>query len=360
MSQIRNWAANGLVGGLACVAFLHIAKAEAGTERVVYSFCRQENCTDGREPLAGLVNVHDTLYGTTVYGSKNGLGAGTVFSVNPQTGAERVVHVFRYLYKGVEPYAGLINVHGKLYGTTENGGGGGGTVFSVNPRTGAENVVASFEGEAISYPYAGLIDVDGVLYGTTQQGGTDGWCANNDDGCGTVFSVDPKTGMAQVVHAFQNNNTDGQAPAAGLVDVDGTLYGTTVLEGAGAYNEGDAGTVFSVNPKTGAEALVYSFCSQPYCADGANPLAGLINVHGILYGTTVNGGNRCSNGTCGTVFSFDPKTGTEKAVYSFCSQQNCADGRNPVASLVDVGGVLYGTTRGDFPNGIGNVFAVTP
>jgi uncharacterized repeat protein (TIGR03803 family) len=78
-----------------------------------------------------------------------------------------------------------------------------------------------------------------------------------------------------------------------------SLYGTTEQGGAYGY-----GTVFKVDPKTGAESVVYSFCSGGgTCADGAYPWAGsLINVSGTLYGTTSSGGKI----GVGTVFKIVP------------------------------------------------------
>jgi hypothetical protein len=61
--------------------------------------------------------------------------------------------------------------------------------------------------------------------------------------------------------------------------------------------------VFSVNPDTGAETVLYSFCSRQNCTDGAFPEAGLIDLAGTLYGVTLSGGTGpCING-CGTVFA---------------------------------------------------------
>jgi uncharacterized repeat protein (TIGR03803 family) len=75
---------------------------------------------------------------------------------------------------------------------------------------------------------------------------------------------------------------DGSSPSAGLINVNGTLYGTTYS--GGAYN--DNGTVFSVS-RSGKEKVLYSF--RPG-TDGARPLAGLLDVNGTLYGTTYEGG----------------------------------------------------------------------
>jgi uncharacterized repeat protein (TIGR03803 family) len=67
--------------------------------------------------------------------------------------------------------------------------------------------------------------------------------------------------------------------------VNGKLYGTTLAGGVFGY-----GTSFSVDPNNSHETVLYSFCSQQNCTDGANPSASLISAHGTLYGTTGNGG----------------------------------------------------------------------
>jgi uncharacterized repeat protein (TIGR03803 family) len=83
------------------------------------------------------------------------------------------------------------------------------------------------------------------------------------------------------------------------------LYGTTW--GGGATNCG-CGTVFAVTP-SGSETVLHRFEGGK---DGAFPSAGLINVGGILYGTTYAGGggncpaSRSFPGGCGTIFSIAP------------------------------------------------------
>ena len=50
----------------------------------------------------------------------------------------------------------------------------------------------------------------------------------------------------------------------------------------------------------------------------------MIDVKGVLYGTTVYGGvSRCG---CGTIFSLDPDTGTETVFHSFAGH---TDGKYP-------------------------------
>jgi uncharacterized repeat protein (TIGR03803 family) len=161
----------------------------------------------------------------------------------------------------------------------------------------------------------------------------------------------------RVLYSFceQTNCADGANPMAGLVfDQKGNLYGTTSAGGSGIH--GQWGAVFKLTPE-GKETPLYSFCEQNGCSDGALPYAGLVlDEKGNLYGTTLEGGAR----GYGVVFKLTPK-GRERVLYSFCAQSNCADGGWPSAGLIfDQKGNLYGTTVGGGTNGQGVVFKLTP
>jgi uncharacterized repeat protein (TIGR03803 family) len=317
-----------------------------GTEQTVFGFRHAH----GSDPAAGLIDVNGTLYGTTAGGGDE--RRGIVYSLTTD-GVERVLR--RFLMKGrrgANPVASLVNAGGTLYGTTKYGGAyaggpdayhpdGGGTVFSITT-TGTHKLLYSFGyGTDGKNPVAALIDVGGTLYGTTYSGGT--------AGNGIVFAV-TTSGAESVLYNF-GSGTDGSHPAAGLLDVNGTLYGTTSSGGTH-----DLGTVFSIG-KSGSEKVLYSFGSG---TDGSHPYAGLIDVKGTLYGTTRNGGTgACS---CGTIFSITT-AGTETVLHDFTG----SDGAGPVAALLDVAGVLFGTTeyggpykRGDCGPGCGVVFALRP
>ena len=110
--------------------------------------------------------------------------------------------------------------------------------------------------------------------------------------------------------------------------------------------------MFKVAPD-GTETVLYSFCAQDNCADGAHPSWGLIaDTSGNFYGTAVSGGtgSYCPENGCGAVFRFAPD-GTESVLYSFCAQANCADGAGPNGPLLLRSGYLYGTTFGGGANG---------
>jgi uncharacterized repeat protein (TIGR03803 family) len=173
------------------------------------------------------------------------------------------------------------------------------------------------------------------------------------------------TGRTKTLYNFATN--DSPSVFSDLIDVNGVLYGTTY--GAGNYCDPTCGTIFSLDPKSGKETVLHVFCGQA-CSDGAYPRGGLINMGGILYGTTNSGGTAdCHQISgiigCGTVYSFDLSTGTYSVVYSFQGKRSGAkDGSQPNSSLLDVNGALYGTTatggKGCLTVGCGTVFSITP
>lgn len=369
------------------ICLLLAPAANAATETVIYSFCSQNNCADGGEPAASLTIAEGRLYGTASdIGSP---GAGTVYTFNPRSGAEKTVFAFSpQNYEGAYPNGSVLNVSNALYGLTELGGiYGGGALFSLDRKTGAGTVVHAFgDGSDGASPCwaNSLILVKGKLYGTTYSGG-----AHNN---GIVFSIDPSSGTEVILHSFQN--ADGANPSSGLIEIGGALYGTTVSGGFA-----DDGTVFSIDPRTGAETVLYSFKGgsdggypaggllaykgilygttsatafslDPGTdvetvlhtfhggADGFEPTGGLINMHGTLYGTTKSGGTGCRGGGCGTVFSIDPQSGAESVTYAF--QDNGSDGIGPFAGLVEFKGALYGTTEFGGTNDTGTIFKIMP
>src|SRR5208283_5378540 len=115
-----------------------------GKETVLYSFTGKP---DGAGPYAGLVrDVQGNLYGTTDSGGAN--GEGTVFKVDT-TGKETVLYSFcsagyPNCTDGAQPMAGLVqDAQGNLYGTTFWGGDlvcnapdGCGTVFKLTKNGG--------------------------------------------------------------------------------------------------------------------------------------------------------------------------------------------------------------------------------
>jgi len=346
--------------GIGALAFLLCCvRADAATEAVVYAFT---GGADGANPPSSLLDVGGSLYGVTSFGGSGACsgGCGTVFSINPETGAETVIHSFNDDgADGYVPSGALINVHGTLYGTTALGGtgtceNGCGTVFAIDLNTGDETVIYSFQDNGVDgiSPNSGLTIANGILYGTAALGGAN---CPSDEICGTVFSIDPTTGSESTLYSFcaQQNCSDGLWPTGPLLNVNGTFYGTTVFGGSNANSCGSpvtgCGTVFSLVPDTGAEKVLYSFCQQTRCADGYGPAGGLRYKDGTLYGATTWGGSirgSCSGAEgCGTIFSLNLATDTEAVTYTFCTKgDRCKTGYQPNGGLIGIAGKLYGTT----------------
>lgn len=238
--------------------------------------------------MPNAATINSILYGTTRFGGSVSCkygggrkGCGTVFSVTTK-GKERVVYSFKGGIDGAFPSANLIVVNGALYGTTASGGSGYGTVYKISV-AGKETVLYRFGGGSTdgAYPVAGPTELNGKLFGTKSEGGV--YACDGYPGCGTVFTVTPE-GKERVVYNFKSAGN----PAASLVSVKGTLYGTTPE------------SVFSLTP-SGKETALHAL------DESVAPLAPL---NGSLYGTTKLGGSGCESITaarCGTVFRISPQ-----------------------------------------------------
>jgi uncharacterized repeat protein (TIGR03803 family) len=228
---------------------------------------------------------------------------------------------------------------GSFYGTTLGGGTNEhGTVFQVS-QGGTLTTLHSFHDTDGQAPYAGLVLGVGMeFFGTTAYGG-------GNDGAGTVFKVSAG-GALTTLHLF--DGTHGFEPWGALLrTTTANMFGTTYAGGAN-----NAGTIFRIDP-SGVFATEYSFCAQPDCTDGANPLGGLLQAtDGSLYGTTGGGG---ASGNHGTVFRFNPE-GTLETLHSF----DGADGAGPYSGLIQAAdGVFYGTTPRGGANDDGTIFKIT-
>ncbi len=390
--------------------------AQTYTEQTLHSF---GSGTDGQSPHASLILVNGIFYGTTIYGGTS--NKGTIFSFDPATNTETTLYSFSGP-DGYGPFAALLNVNGILYGTTNVGGSHNlGTIFSYNIAAHTEAGLHDFAGPSSdgSNPEASLIDVGGILYGTTVHGGFASDRRFQGD-LGTTFSFDPATNTEATLVYFLGNNNGGYGdygsnPVAGLLDVNGILYGTTRYGGDG-YDNGEIFGFDPANPNNPQQGYHFSGSNG---ADGAEPLGGLINVNGLLYGTTYNGGTSTNSGTvysydpttsavttlynftgdgtngaaagpsgdliydtgtgrlfgttqqggiytrnygssysAGTVYSLDPISKRVQLVYSFNDYSSHTDGTTPSAGLIDVNGTLYGTAQSGGVNGKGTIFAI--
>jgi uncharacterized repeat protein (TIGR03803 family) len=258
---------------------------------------------------------------------------------------------------GADPvYMSMVQAtDGTFYGTTSVGGTYlAGVVFRLTAQ-GSLSTIYSFCNESqcaySSNPNNVIQALDGNLYGTTRGNLS---CNSSGMGCGTVYKL-TTGGRFKVLYTFcsQLYCADGAVPQGSLVQgTDGNFYGTTYTGGNDSCNSNfgpGCGTVFKITPQ-GKLTTIYSFCSVMNCDDGTLPTAGLIQaVDGNFYGTTINGGTA----GVGTIFKISP-AGTLTTLYSFCSQKKCADGETPGGALAQGSdGNLYGTTLEGGQDGCG-------
>ena len=162
---------------------------EDGDASWTLSFCRLADCVDGSAPQAGVVpDGNNNLLGTTRTGGR--YNQGTVFSISSVTHREVLRYSFCRLENcidGKNPVSSVLLINGTIYGTTLGGGKfGGGTIYKIDS-TGHETVLYHFchvAGCADGYkPQAGLVtDGNGHLFGTASAGGR--------FGAGAVFELD--------------------------------------------------------------------------------------------------------------------------------------------------------------------------
>jgi uncharacterized repeat protein (TIGR03803 family) len=277
---------------------------------------------DGDRPLASVIQGTDgNLYGTTHAG---GIGTcpgncGAVFKVTPQG---QLTTIYEFCAKGG----------------------------------------ACIDGQ---YPDANLLlGKDGNLYGTTSYGGK---IPKGDSGVpsGTVFRITAE-GKFHSIYSFCKiwPCPDGAQPEAALIQgTDGDFYGTTYNGGTAPYGS-NAGTIFKITA-AGKLTTLYNFCSQQNCTDGLHPYAALVQgTDGNFYGTATDGG--ICVGDCdpfedvGVIFKITP-SGDYTVLYSFCSQANCPDGANPETALIQAtDGNFYGTAHSGGTDIAGTVFKITP
>jgi uncharacterized repeat protein (TIGR03803 family) len=352
----------------------------------IYSFCPNPTpagfCKDGAFPSGALVlGLDGNFYGVAENGGSGGLhagygGLGTVYKLSPESPGgcpsgtnlgvgwcETTLYSFCSLagcVDGADPIGALVQANdGNFYGTTLTGGTGScpnelgcGTVFKITP-SGAFSILYNFciqlncaDGGLLSY---GLVQgTDGNFYGITNSGGANGF--------GTIFRLSP-AGQLVTLHNFCSlaNCADGSNPNGPLVQAsDGNFYGTTLTGGiqngptcsftSASGQAVQCGTVFKITP-SGTFTTLYEFCSQPNCADGANPSSGLVQgTDGNLYGTTHTG--MCTAVPCITDTIFEITFSTTLTTL-FANCQACGGGSDynqPLVQATD--GSFYGLGGG--------------
>lgn len=291
------------------------------------------NGSDGMFPRRLIRGSDGQFYGTTRLSMSGGFSRdGTVFRMDP-SGALTTLHVFTAA-EGAFPYELAQGPDGNFYGTLAAGVSSGGAVFRMTA-DGAVTILHRFADFAGGHtPNAGLtLGSDNKFYGTTQYGG--------QDGGGVIFRID-SAGAFEVLYSFRYGNGN----PAGLVEgADGTFYGRTELFDF-------QGTFFRLDP-SGSVTTLHAFTPE----DGGTPISGAIlrGADGAFYGSTLGGYNFTGGTAWGTVFRID-SGGSLTTLHNFAGN----GGIFPAAGLLLASdGSLYGTAEWG-GSGTGTVFRINP
>ena len=310
-------------------------------------------------PRGNLVLANDALYGTSTAGG--GYGYGSVFSINTDGSSLNVLHSFTNTLNGSwpEPYGSLVLFGNRLYGTTFYGGDdagdgvGYGTIFSIN--TNGDDFAELHEftgGLGGAYPAGGVIVAGDTLYGTASQGGS--------TNAGIVFSMNIDGSNFAVLHDF-TNSPDGASPLSGLILSSDTLYGTTSAggdDGSGLF----VGTVYSLNIDGSSYKTLSSFSITNADWDLPGTVGNLLLSGNTLYGAVFDyAGSEYGSGVIYSLYT-DGSAFTVLHRFSFADADSHGtndDGAILWANnLVMSGHTLYGTTSAGGTNGFGTVFAL--
>lgn len=212
---------------------------------------------------------------------------------------------------------------GNLYGVTGSGGlNNHGTVFRFNPTTNTETVICNFG--------SNVADTTQGEYPSVLIQGSDGKLYGIADEGGTnnngvLFSVDPTTSTETVLYSFGKNEAPTGGPGSFLQGNNGVLY----------FAEGNAGStaIASFNLVTNTEAVPYT--GTAYSAN--TPISFLLQgTDGNLYAITYRSGAY----NAGALLRFNLSTNTLTTLYSFGAQ--VTDPINPYSLIQGSDGNLYG------------------
>jgi uncharacterized repeat protein (TIGR03803 family) len=256
------------------------------------------------------------------------IGTGLAMPDRAGAASYQQVYAFRGGAGGAQPVGRLTVLGGFLYGATYAGGGTCrcGTVYRLTAG-GVHRPIYDFAGGAGdgAHPEAGVVALNGTLYGTTLLGGAN-TCSNIVHGCGTVYRLTP-AGAETVLHTFVQGSghvARGYQPAGDLL-----VEGKSVW-GVASFLDG----VF----QTRTSGLTRSFApvALRYGDSG-----GLVDVGGVFYGVAFEGAHSCGIDVSGGSVYAITQSGVGSTVHAF---QCGADGKQPTGTLLYANGLLYGTT----------------
>lgn len=280
----------------------------------------------GGTPKGSLLLYNNKFYGLAAEYGVNGTGC--LFEWDPATN----VYTKKFDFTGVggslpgtNPQNSLRLLNGKMYGTTQQGGGSNlGVVFEWDPATNAYNKLYELTGPNGWGFYNNVTAYNNKLYCMSHQGGTSGY--------GALYVIDPSMpyGSNTTIIKQFDAASGGTANNNEMIVYNNKLYGCL-------YNGGSnsAGVLFELNPSGNVYTKLVDF---NYTVTGQNPLGKL-----VLNGTKFLG--ICSvggvNGT-GTVFEWDPANPSVAVKKADFGINNFDDPINSGSTLAYANSKFYG------------------
>lgn len=280
---------------------------------IVHSF---DPATEGSYPRTGVfLASNGKYYGGNQYDGLN--GSGTFWEYDPVGGSLNVINHFATT-DGRWPHGNLVELGGKIYGLTWQGGTGlYGVIYSYDLATATFSIEHNNSIQS-QIQHGMTVGPDGNLYGTSSWGG-----ANLD---GYIYQYNPVTGTRTVVHDFLAA-TDGEGASAELTLHGGIFYGSCSYGGSN-----DLGTFFSYDPIADVFSLIHD-CDGSLGTRPTDKM--MLHSNGKLYGF-------CSGNPTyddGAVVSYDPVSGILANEFFLATGPA---GGNPVGEFASSGnGKLY-------------------
>jgi uncharacterized repeat protein (TIGR03803 family) len=201
------------------------------------------------------------------------------------------------------------------------------SIFRYTPETGATDQSVAF---ANSMELRLAMGSNENLYAAINSWGT----------AGKLARISPDLNSYKDFYFYKD--ATGRNPTAGVVEVDGWLYGTTHVGG-----QFDFGTVYKVRPDGSNYQVLYNFSSQGlYFPNGL-----VYGNDGFLYGTAVDGKDNVSGG----VFQLKLDGTVYVVLHLFY------DGTSPhfpEGDPIVKNGVVYGVCKWGGPGFVGTVFRI--
>jgi hypothetical protein len=312
----------------------------------------------------GALFVIDPDAGTDIPNDGKEGGNGALFEVNPATGMRTLLSDFGNVTQGpagVKPGGVALGPGGViLVADTDAGTGGTGTLFSVNPLTGMRTIMSTFgnmaQGATGIDPFFVAVAATGAILVTDDDAGTDLPLDGQVGGNGALFSVNPLNGNRTMLSDFGNTlqGPTGVHPV-GVAIVPLIQSGDALVIDFLAGTNG-AGALFSVNPTTGKRTLVSDFGSPMQGPGGSDPMSVALGTAGDILVVDEDGAI-CGNGA---LFKVNPINGARTLVSNFCSAAQGPTGENPHGVALEASGDILVTDRSAGTGVSGALFRVNP